>query len=315
MDKTRNISAYLRLDKETAILTPYANCHKDQFLVVVVSSSIPNWAQRNAIRESWGLWLGIPDFTLNNGQLVISDNLENTSAFVQLNSTLRFKIVFLLGRELQSNQPNINIMKEFYVNGDLLVEDFVDSYQNETLKSGFILKYIRDKCPGAKYVAKMDDDLFLHVPSLQNQLLHDKSLPDELVMGHLSCNSRPIRDPTNKRYCPDHMFRGDIYPNYVSGSGYVISGNLISRLLAAALVTPLFHLEDIYMTGILTAMIGVRPTAGTGFSPEDRDVNPCLCQVSNCAQLKAWASLLQTETPTHAYIYINIRWVIGSCWQ
>ena len=278
LDQSRNLSEYLRPDEETALLIP-RKCWDGTFLMVVVRSSIPNWAQRTAIRESWALWLGRPNFTLNFGQLVMSVNDEITPKFLQFDSKLAHKLVFLIGRELHSNQPNIYIMKEQYLNEDLLMEDFVDSYQNLTLQSCFILKYIRNKCPGAKYVATMDDDMFLNLPGLQNQLLHDKSLPDKLVMGRLLCNSRPVRDPTDKLYCPDHMFTGDIYPNYVSGRGYVISGNLIPRLLEAALVTPLFHMEDIYITGILTAKIGVRPTDSVGFSHEDRDANPCLLQV------------------------------------
>ena len=274
-------------------------------LVVVVPSSIRNWVERKAIRNSWGRWLIDVSFTKsgsqqrtlrdsssvgkvhnntwstigNNGKLETSNKSKVAYEFDELNSMLKSKLVFLLGRELRGNQPSQSILKEQKLYGDLLVEDFVDSYQNLTLKSCFMLKYIRDKCRGAKFVAKIDDDIFLHVPNLHNTLL-DKTSPDELLMGSLFCNSSPVKNPMDKWYCPNHMFTGDTYPNYLSGTGYVVSGNLMSPLLEAALVTPLFHMEDIYVTGILAAKIGVHPTDDVGFSERTRGINPCLFQVS-----------------------------------
>lgn len=45
------------------------------------------------------------------------------------------------------------------------------------------------------------------------------------------------------------MYPDRVYPNYLSGTGYVMSSVSIGRLYKAALSTPLFHLEDIYITG------------------------------------------------------------------
>lgn len=45
------------------------------------------------------------------------------------------------------------------------------------------------------------------------------------------------------------MYGGKVYPKYLSGTGYVMSYTTAKELYRAALDIPLFHLEDIYITG------------------------------------------------------------------
>ena len=55
------------------------------------------------------------------------------------------------------------------------------------------------------------------------------------------------------------MFSGREYPDYVSGTGYVMSGRLIPRLFDTSLSVPLFHLEDVFMTGLVARRAGIVP--------------------------------------------------------
>uniref|UniRef100_A0A2P2I3N3 Beta-1,3-galactosyltransferase bre-2-like n=1 Tax=Hirondellea gigas TaxID=1518452 RepID=A0A2P2I3N3_9CRUS len=199
------------------------------------------------------------------------------SPFVKLDPSLKLKLVFLLGLDTDSDKPNETILKEHHKYGDIVLEDFVDAYQNLTLKSVYMLKYIKDHCPTVKFVAKVDDDMFVHVPNLHKTLL-DKNLPEKLMLGCLFCNARPILNPWNKWYSPSYMYKGDKFPNYLSGTSYVMSGNMIAPLLETAMHTPLYHLEDVFITGILTKKLGVRPTDSVGFSYQARPLNPCLYQ-------------------------------------
>lgn len=121
---------------------------------------------------------------------------------------------------------------------------------------------------------KCDDDIFLNVPNLLHILLggtvplynasihffdqksvrvtsSDNRLIDtkNLLLGFLFCHAKPIADITSKWYSPIYMFSGDMYPNYLSGTGYVMSMNSAVALYNASLTTPLFHLEDVYLTG------------------------------------------------------------------
>ena len=206
------------------------------------------------------------------------DNSTNSrQPFATINPNLESKLIFIMGLLDGASSPNKEILKEQDAFGDLLVENFVDSYLNLTLKSVYILKYIRDYCPSSKFVVKADDDVFLHIPNLQ-RTLSKPSLPEKLVLGSLICGAKPIQNPYNKYYSPSHMFTGSTYPNYVSGTSYVLSGNIVPGLYEMALKTPLFHMEDIFITGICAKRLGAVLTDDIGFSLVYRPPNPCLFQ-------------------------------------
>lgn len=318
--RQRNLSLFIRPNQVTALLQPLTDCTGDELLVVVVPSASANIKRRNAIRNTWGQWLtrskrsahrrrslnsvngqDFPDqlySRVRRKRSIVDESPKINSIekkkpsynanknespiktiFTQLNSSLSFKLVFLLGRDSERSDPSLSLLEEQEKHGDIILEDFLDTYQNLTVKSVFMLKYIRDSCPGTKFVAKIDDDIFLHVPNLQNTLL-DETLPQKLLLGCLFCNARPIANRWNKWYSPPYMYRGEKYPNYLSGTSYVISTNLVKPLLKAALETPLFHLEDVFITGILAKKLSVRLTDNKGFSYQSRPLNPCLYQVA-----------------------------------
>ncbi|MCL4151711.1 UNVERIFIED_CONTAM: hypothetical protein GTU68_048778 [Idotea baltica] len=182
------------------------------------------------------------------------------------------KLVFILGRAPKEQEKVILEEHESY--GDIIVEDFIDSYTNLTLKSLFILKWIEMKCPQVKYVMKTDDDMFINIPNLKKSL-EDPKLPSPLLMGNLICNAHPIKNRWSKWYSPSYMFSGK-YPNYVSGTAYVFSGNMAKKLLEAAIQTPYFHLEDVYLTGICAQKLGLKAINCKGFSYLKRALNPCI---------------------------------------
>ena len=72
------------------------------------------------------------------------------------------------------------------------------------------------------------------------------------------------------------MYSGRVYPNYLSGTGYVMSRDIVPRLYKAALKTPLFHLEDVYLTGLCAHAAGIRPRFHPAFSYTKRKLDPCL---------------------------------------
>ena len=47
------------------------------------------------------------------------------------------------------------------------------------------------------------------------------------------------------------MFEGKYFPEFISGSGYVTTRAAALCLYEKALETPLFHLEDVFLTGFL----------------------------------------------------------------
>lgn len=45
------------------------------------------------------------------------------------------------------------------------------------------------------------------------------------------------------------MYDPELYPNYLSGTGYVMSVDVADKLFKTTLETPIFHLEDVYLSG------------------------------------------------------------------
>lgn len=210
---------------------------------------------REIVRNTWGRWLNA-----SNAQL---------------------QHYFILGRELGSETPNQAVLDEQNKYGDLIMEDFVDDYFNITLKSVFMLKFVKDNCPGAKYLLKIDDDTFLNVPQLV-KVFSDQSLPEQLITGSLACTPTVNRNFKSKIYMPKYIMEKDKYPNYLHGAGYVISGNLVTPLLDAAMKVPLIPPEDAYLTGLLATKIGINPmNNGMFFRNKRRIRDKCHYQVRN----------------------------------
>ncbi|XP_050673637.1 uncharacterized protein LOC126971377 [Leptidea sinapis] len=190
-----------------------------------------------------------------------------------------FKLVFLLGLPANENNTDVQdrIDDEVVKYGDIIQEGFVDSYNNLTLKSIMMLKWVTNNCnESVRYILKTDDDMYINVPNLIMNLrnrstVFDATTPKEaeyLLIGDLICGARPVQDSNNKWYSPRYMYGGRVYPRYLSGTGYVYSAPTARALYSAALTTHYFHLEDIYITGMcaLRATPRVVPRDEPGFS-------------------------------------------------
>jgi beta-1,3-galactosyltransferase 1 len=119
-----------------------------------------------------------------------------------------------------------------------------------------------------KYIMKSDDDTFVNVPNLVHVLLggtlpvykatvsfYDKISVNAksprnrlaenkyLLMGFKFCSAKPISDVQSKWYAPSYLFSGEFYPDYLSGTAYVMTYESAQRLYKGSLSTSLFHLE------------------------------------------------------------------------
>lgn len=71
------------------------------------------------------------------------------------------------------------------------------------------------------------------------------------------------------RYSPNYMYNGEFYPNHLSGTAYLMSEPAARKLYEACLSTPIFHLEDVYVTGIVASKIELRRTNHPLFSTDN----------------------------------------------
>ncbi|XP_063977178.1 beta-1,3-galactosyltransferase 1-like isoform X2 [Diachasmimorpha longicaudata] len=249
---SRNLNWYIHPHINTTILSPNDSCtvSPSPYLLIVVCSAVGNQQQRMAIRDTWASETDL--------------NSYNSTAI---------KVVFLLG---QSDNETLNnsILEESHEYGDIVQEKFIDTYNNLTIKSVMLLKWVTTNCPQATYLMKTDDDMYINIDNLVKAL---KSRPQSsgTLIGALICHARPILDPKNKWYTPKYMFSEKMYPNYLSGTGYVMSVDVASKLYQSALSTPLLHLEDVYITGLCAGRAELKPVDHPGFSYVQRKLDTC----------------------------------------
>ena len=172
--------------------------------------------------------------------------------------------VFLLGNRPDS--PNDQIRKENDLYHDIVQEDFIDSYRNLTVKSIMALKWATTYCKNAKLIFKMDDDTLVNTFLLLKLLKEKQFLKSKSIL----CNSPryvaddliPVRDLKKKRNNKWILTRDEYpencFPTYCAGSGYAMNQQIASKLYQAALNTRMLTIEDVYVTGILPALSGVR---------------------------------------------------------
>ncbi|KAH0553605.1 beta-1,3-galactosyltransferase 1-like isoform X1 [Cotesia glomerata] len=254
---SRNVNLYINPENNTTITSPELSCvTSPPYLLIIVCSAVGNQKARDAIRNTWGS----------------EQNLYYLATSSTVNTTV--KIVFLLG-ESTNDTLNAAILDENYEYGDIIQEKFIDTYNNLTVKSVMMLKWVTIMCPQATFLMKTDDDMYVNVPALV-KVIRARPNSAGTLMGSLICNARPISDPKNKWYTPKYMYSEKTYPNYLSGTGYVMSLDVALKLYEAALKTPLLHLEDVYLTGLCAKKAKLRPVNHPGFSYVPRKLDYCV---------------------------------------
>ena len=109
---------------------------------------------------------------------------------------------------------------------------------------------------------KSDDDMFISIPYLIDIL--QTTRPKRSIMGPFNWHSKVHR--RGKWAISKELFPFKWYPAYESGSCYVITVDIVRELYeTSAYVTPLF-IDDVYVTGILAKIIGVKHVVHEGFA-------------------------------------------------
>ncbi|XP_016985868.1 beta-1,3-galactosyltransferase 1 [Drosophila rhopaloa] len=291
LETSRSIDDYLNPGHDTALIAPKDFCKNKTFLIIAVCTGLGNFIQRQTIRETWGntTEFNYPAFVKLHGHLKghylppLPERLKLYGDYLQGvgdSMTVSVRIVFIVGRqrneELVGNETSARIHSEAEQYNDIIQENFVDSYNNLTLKSVMALKQISMSCSNSSaFFLKCDDDTFVNVPNLLHFLLggtiplyndtleyHDRSnymvtapqnrlnASSGVLYGHQFCNVVPVDDVSSKWYMPSYMFKPKVYPKYLSGAGYLMSIDVVQRLFEASRNTTLVYLEDLYITGL-----------------------------------------------------------------
>ena len=135
-----------------------------------------------------------------------------------------------------------------------------------------MLKWVLSRCPGAEFLVKMDDDVHLNLRKLFQILDPFTGTPEgrNLIGGNRRL-VKPIRDPASKWFTPIELWpdSNGHFPVYVGGPAYVLGQEALERIYYTSLNYPLFHMEDIFITGLVgSAKLGLRITNFPGIRME-----------------------------------------------
>ena len=106
-------------------------------LIAFVAISPQKFNHRNVIRTTWA-----------------SNQTENN-----------FRVVFMIGKS-SYQEINDKIEKESQLYGDIVQNNFYDSYLNLTIKTLMGFRWISTYCSNAKYALKIDDDVLVNTKNL-----------------------------------------------------------------------------------------------------------------------------------------------------
>lgn len=202
-------------------------------LLVLVTSGLQHGERRRAIRETWG------------------------SRQEQRQHGMR--LVFLLGT---SDPPPLgletSLTAEAARHGDIVREDFLDSYQNLTLKTLAGIKWASEYCGTVRFVLKTDDDMYVNIGGLLDYLTAEFSASEKLITGCVKNDPAGPHQPLpagGPAGGPGLPFRS-VHPLFMAGAGYVLSGDLLRPLYTASLNIRLVKVEDAFLTGYCARRVG-----------------------------------------------------------
>lgn len=239
---------------------------RDILLLVFIKTSPENFRRRRAIRATWG-----------------------NETYIQKSLGATVKVLFALGAiRTKDNEPlwtkrsgaifQEQLAEENRRFGDLIQQDFLDSFHNLTLKLILQFRWLHQHCAHAQFFMTADDDIFVHMPNLVRYLQEASSRSvTNFWVGKVHRGAPPIRKKESKYYVPFEMYQWPLYPDYTAGAAYVVSKDVADRVYHAMLtLNASIYIDDVFM-GICGNAIGVSPQNHVYFAGEGKaPYHPCL---------------------------------------
>ncbi|XP_010164691.1 UDP-GalNAc:beta-1,3-N-acetylgalactosaminyltransferase 1 [Antrostomus carolinensis] len=209
------------------------------FLVILVSSRPKDVKARQAIRITWGsqsFWWGHRILTL-----------------------------FLLGQDTprEDNAAELSVEDESLLYGDIIGQDFLDTYNNLTLKTIMGFRWVSEFCSNVRFLMKTDADVFINTGNLVKFLLKLNS-SENVFTGYPLIDNFAYRGFYQKTYISYHEYPFRLYPPYCSGMGYILDGKLALRIYELMSHIKPIKFEDVYV-GICLNLLKVNISV-----PEDK---------------------------------------------
>ncbi|KAK2147851.1 hypothetical protein LSH36_534g00010 [Paralvinella palmiformis] len=207
---------------------PNLDCTKRQTFVIYVYSGRNRTDRRQLIRNTWAR----PD---QYGDLAINLQL--------------FFVVGIAANSPSSSNLDVGLQKEIRRYHDILMCDFVDSYDNLTLKGLSALKWINSTCDLAnlQFLFKTDDDVYVNLDKILH-LANNATQTGSHFLGVCKTNRPVLR--SGKWAIDEDDLPDDRYPEYCYGGGYGMTRKGFALLMDSVDRVPIFPMEDAFFTSL-----------------------------------------------------------------
>ncbi|KAL3869896.1 hypothetical protein ACJMK2_042522 [Sinanodonta woodiana] len=231
--------------------TEKPKCFPGSKFIIVITSSPENSERRRAIRRTW-----------------CNPRNYNLPKF-------SWQCIFLIG--LTNHIPSEIIIKnEIKTHGDILKGSYMDSYRNLTIKVMHGLNWVQSFCR-SEYVLKTDDDVFVNTQGLHQMISRQSNIGRNLYVGYVYSDPKRlavVRNTLNKWFVSEEAYPDAHYPPYASGMGYVLSMDVVRKMVDVCKYVQLIPNEDAYV-GILADRLGIEPVMSGRFTLSSSGLRVC----------------------------------------
>lgn len=200
-------------------------------LIIIVHTAPANLHRRQRIRDTFG----------------------KASLFYPFN----VRVAFLLGKTQNSTLERI-LWMEHVRHNDTVMGDFIDDYHNLTLKGVMGYRWVSQYCPNSDIVLKIDDDVFINTYKLLYSFInHMRGRPKSIFCNLWYKGTMPILREGKWKVDPRLFYNMRTFPyDYCSGFIVLLSSDMMGPMHQAAMTTPFFWIDDVYLFGMLPSVVG-----------------------------------------------------------
>ncbi|XP_053376558.1 beta-1,3-galactosyltransferase 5-like [Mercenaria mercenaria] len=221
-------------------------------MIIVIHSAVTNFEKRALIRRSW--------------------------ANKHLLSGYGMRVVFVLGLPSHNEIQALVHQESLYYN-DIIQGTVYDSYTNITHKAVLWLRWVKEYCPNARFILKLDDDVFVNVFSLYHNFLPNyKNTSMKMWCEIKSAGKQAISRMRGKKWrVASHELKGLQYYPLTLCRGYfvIMTQDSIGPMYETAKHTRFFWIDDYYVFGTLANSTGVKHSSLVQFLSKEKEAFRC----------------------------------------
>ena len=196
-------------------------------LVILVKSAVPYNQLRYVIRQTWGRGIR------NMGMVY----------------------AFLLGFMSEYQRYLDSEANSFH---DIIQENFVEAYRNNTYKTIMAYNWVVQYCPIAEKILLLDDDVYLNIKMLSLYLDTVDALGiSTLSTGYVDSIGVPQRTP-GKGFISEEEYKCSHFPPYLFGMAIIQSMDVVQKLQVIFPYVLYLHRDDLYI-GLAAFKLGIKP--------------------------------------------------------